>query len=36
MDAEVLLSGFLILGLHGEDASGQSHQNQKSLMYIEE
>ena len=31
MDAEVLLSSFLILGLHGNDASGQSHQYQKAL-----
>ena len=32
MDAEVLLSSFLILGLIlGDDASGQSHQNQKAL-----
>jgi hypothetical protein len=31
MDAVVLLSSFLILGLHGESASGQSHQNQKGL-----
>ena len=34
MDAEVLLSSFLILGLHGESASGQSHQNQKALYRI--
>ena len=32
MNAVVLLSSFLILGLHGESASGQSHQNQKGLM----
>jgi hypothetical protein len=31
MDAEVLLSSFLILGLHGDDASDQSHQYQKAL-----
>jgi hypothetical protein len=31
MDAEVLLSSFLILGLHRNDASGQSHQYQKAL-----
>ena len=34
MDAEVLLSSFLILGLHGNDASGQSHQYQKALKYF--
>jgi hypothetical protein len=32
MNAVVLLSRFLILGLHGESASSQSHQNQKGLM----
>jgi hypothetical protein len=32
MNAVVLLSSFLILGLHGESASSQSHQNQKGLM----
>jgi hypothetical protein len=31
MDVVVLLSSFLILGLHGESASSQSHQNQKGL-----
>ena len=35
MDAEVLLSSFLILGLHGNDASGQCHQYQKALKYLQ-
>ena len=32
MDAVVLLGSLLVLGLHGQDASGQSHQNQKALF----
>jgi hypothetical protein len=31
MDAVVLLSRFLVLGLHGEDDSGQSQQKQNNL-----
>jgi hypothetical protein len=34
MDAVILLSSFLILGLHGNDASGQNHQYQKALKYL--